>query len=410
MNGAELSWYGSADPDMAPSNHPTPLCEACARGDERIVSLLVHFGASLTLQGHKEQTPLLAAALNGHDHVLAILLRAGLPRVHADAVQREIARIRESYAVRAARSRAERRAKKAIAGDQDEADADEDGDADAEEEEEDLGGDDELAIEDAGQDDGKSSSQRRTATSGPATSPVAADSTRSPKQPAAGGFAASLPARIRAAAVSSQLTTTLPGGRGRPAFTVILRGGPTAADLFNPSGGRGLDSIVDTAAEDARTTAVIADASTAASGDGAGGEGSLLPAAALLALTAGAGRFAAPATQPAAAGAVIGTSSSRNEMLQEWLSRRSAAFGGDEAATGPGSMSRISAIPALRRVLGMVQAQQAAERAARAAAELPSTLTIRVEGEDADLLARCAYSELSSDSIASQADWDLRVE
>jgi ankyrin repeat protein len=84
-----------ADPNQAPDGQATPLCVACTRGDSRIVSLLLHFGADPNKAGFKEQTPLINTAMAGHDHILCILLRSCLPRQFSLAVDEEIQRIKD---------------------------------------------------------------------------------------------------------------------------------------------------------------------------------------------------------------------------------------------------------------------------------------------------------------------------
>jgi hypothetical protein len=49
--------------DMCPDGTHTPLCLAAERGDERLVALLLHWGADVNKMGRKEARPLLAAAM-----------------------------------------------------------------------------------------------------------------------------------------------------------------------------------------------------------------------------------------------------------------------------------------------------------------------------------------------------------
>lgn len=54
-----------SDVDLSPSGLHTPLCLACDRGDDRLVSLLLHWGADVNKDGRKEARPLLVAAMAG---------------------------------------------------------------------------------------------------------------------------------------------------------------------------------------------------------------------------------------------------------------------------------------------------------------------------------------------------------
>jgi ankyrin repeat protein len=56
-----------SDVDLAPAGHHTPLCLACDRGDERLVALLLHWGADVNREGRKEARPLLVAIMAGKD-------------------------------------------------------------------------------------------------------------------------------------------------------------------------------------------------------------------------------------------------------------------------------------------------------------------------------------------------------
>jgi len=261
-----------ADPDKHPAGQATPLCDACARGDSRVVSLLVHFGADLNLAGFKDQTPLLSAALAGHDHVLSILLKAGLPPRKAAAVEEEIARIRESYASRRRQIRGE-------------------ADPDAAGEEEDGGGG------------------------------------------AAGGGA---PDVLGDAAASVQAAKAdldaalLGGGRG------------SSVPSRSPTDDGGEDSD--------------------------GEEDGFTP-------------------DPSSPSAVGGRASrAKRALLEEWEECKTRGAG-ERMLAGRGASSRVSAVPALRRVLGMVEAQRAAERASRAAEDLPTALVESVSADDAEALA-----------------------
>jgi len=49
--------------DLCPDGQHTPLCLAAERGDERLVALLLHWGADVNKMGRKEARPLLAAAM-----------------------------------------------------------------------------------------------------------------------------------------------------------------------------------------------------------------------------------------------------------------------------------------------------------------------------------------------------------
>lgn len=92
-----------ADPDACPTGQNTPLCLACERGDGIAASLLLHWGADTNKAGRKEASPLLLAALKGHDHVLSLLLRVSLPERYARAVGRAIEVIRARYRVKRGR-------------------------------------------------------------------------------------------------------------------------------------------------------------------------------------------------------------------------------------------------------------------------------------------------------------------
>jgi ankyrin repeat protein len=82
-----------ADVDASPSGFHTPLCLACERGDDRLASLLLHWGADVNRPGKKEARPVLVAAMAGHEHILRLLLRTSCDIDSAKAVAGVIADI-----------------------------------------------------------------------------------------------------------------------------------------------------------------------------------------------------------------------------------------------------------------------------------------------------------------------------
>lgn len=93
--------------DISVAEGDTPLCLAAARGDARMVQLLLHFGASINMQGKKEHSPLLESVLAGQEHVVRLLLRTQCTRDAAQAVEKKVVRIRVArLKAVAARSRA----------------------------------------------------------------------------------------------------------------------------------------------------------------------------------------------------------------------------------------------------------------------------------------------------------------
>ena len=93
--------------DISVTEGDTPLCLAAARGDARMVQLLLHFGASINMQGKKEHSPLLESVLGGQEHVVRLLLRTQCTRDEAQAVEKKVVRIRVArLKAVAARSRA----------------------------------------------------------------------------------------------------------------------------------------------------------------------------------------------------------------------------------------------------------------------------------------------------------------
>lgn len=81
------------DVDACPSGSHTPLCLACERGDDRLASLLLHWGADVNRPGRKEARPILVAAMAGHEHILRLLLRSSCEMSAAKAVTAAIAEI-----------------------------------------------------------------------------------------------------------------------------------------------------------------------------------------------------------------------------------------------------------------------------------------------------------------------------
>jgi ankyrin repeat protein/phage baseplate assembly protein gpV len=75
-----------ADVEQCPTGQNTPLCLACERGDDRLVALLLHWGADVNRQGRKETTPLLTASTAGHEHIIRLLLKTSLATLQAKAV------------------------------------------------------------------------------------------------------------------------------------------------------------------------------------------------------------------------------------------------------------------------------------------------------------------------------------
>ncbi|CAE7896133.1 ANK2, partial [Symbiodinium sp. KB8] len=279
-----------ADPNMHPSGLATPLSDACSRGDSRLVSLLVHFGADLNQAGFKDQTPLITAALAGHDHILSILLRAGLPRHRAAAVDAEIARIRESYATRKQMAK---------------------------------GGGEAAAAAEAG-------GEAAAAATAGAGLDLVADAEAALEQGAA----------AEVASAKRELDEILLGRR-RPGAGAA--GGAVSAGSKRAS---------------PRSDGAEAEACDVALAD-------------------------IPDTLPAA---VCGPSKGRSSLLQDWADATQQA---QELSAGlRGAASRVSAVPALRRVLGMVEAQRAAERASRAAQELPAALVVDASEVDTEALAK----------------------
>ena len=82
------------DPDTPGPEGDTSLCVACARGDTRLVQLLLHAGADVNLQGSKEKPPLLEAARAGQEHIGRVGLRCCLARGEAERVDQAIEEIR----------------------------------------------------------------------------------------------------------------------------------------------------------------------------------------------------------------------------------------------------------------------------------------------------------------------------
>ncbi|KAA0157879.1 hypothetical protein FNF31_05692 [Cafeteria roenbergensis] len=278
-----------ADPNMHPSGLATPLSDACSRGDSRLVSLLVHFGADLNQAGFKDQTPLITAALAGHDHILSILLRAGLPRHRAAAVDAEIARIRESYATRKQMAK---------------------------------GGGEAAAAAEAG-------GEAAAAATAGAGLDLVADAEAALEQ----GTAAEV------ASAKRELDEILLGRR-RPGAGAAGGAVSAASKRASP-----------------RSDGAEAEACDVALAD-------------------------IPDTLPSAA---CGPSKVRSSLLQDWADATQQA---QELSAGlRGAASRVSAVPALRRVLGMVEAQRAAERASRAAQELPAALVVDASEVDTEALA-----------------------
>lgn len=282
-----------ADPNMHPNGLATPLSDACSRGDSRLVSLLVHFGADLNQAGFKDQTPLITAALAGHDHIISVLLRAGLPRHRAAAVDAEIARIREGYATRKQHAK-----------------------------------------------DGAGAAKGSDADGGTAAAAAAGE----------GGAGLDLVADAEAvlgqgpssevADAKRELDQILLGRRRPVAGAAISEPKPVS----KPASPRSDD------AEDETRDVALADI---------------------------------PDTLPSAA---CGPSKGRSSLLQDWADATQQA---QELSAGlRGAASRVSAVPALRRVLGMVEAQRAAERASRAAQELPAALVVDASEVDTEALTR----------------------
>lgn len=78
------------DVDLCVPGGHTPLCLASERGDDRLVALLLHWGADANKMGKKEAKPLLVASMAGHEHVIRLLLRTCTPFEIADEVMKAI--------------------------------------------------------------------------------------------------------------------------------------------------------------------------------------------------------------------------------------------------------------------------------------------------------------------------------
>lgn len=76
--------YG-ADPSSKDSNGSTALHRAAGANRLAVVDMLLSYESEFSLKRAEEMTPLLIAAVNGYEHIVEVLLEAGVGTEQRDA-------------------------------------------------------------------------------------------------------------------------------------------------------------------------------------------------------------------------------------------------------------------------------------------------------------------------------------